>query len=220
MFQATTLATYVTFAITMPTKTNSLGLNSNVLYESLSALELVTSPMMVVLQLVPSLQASATSSERIQRFLNGEVIENAEENYSFFSVGSADVELSSWKIKPQTAEQHSDSLATFLQNAALAIDDSKPLLHGLNLQFSPGSLTTVCGKVGSGKSVLFRALIGEATLLCGAFNHSASGTAFCDLTAWLRNASVRGNIIREEELEECGTTVSYRAVVSYKISQV
>jgi ATP-binding cassette subfamily C (CFTR/MRP) protein 1 len=60
----------------------------------------------------------------------------------------------------------------------------------------------IVGPVGSGKSVLLRSIVGETTLVKGSFNPPSSGVAFCGQSVWLRNASVRDNIIGEDEFED------------------
>lgn len=60
----------------------------------------------------------------------------------------------------------------------------------------------IVGSVGSGKSILLRSIVGETTLAKGSFNPPSSGVAFCSQLVWLRNASVRDNIIGEDGFEE------------------
>jgi ATP-binding cassette subfamily C (CFTR/MRP) protein 1 len=60
----------------------------------------------------------------------------------------------------------------------------------------------IVGPVGSGKSILLRSIAGETTLVRGSFSPPPSGVAFCSQSVWLRNASVRDNIIGEDEFEE------------------
>lgn len=93
----------------------------------------------------------------------------------------------------------------------------KFVLIDLTLQFPPGELSLICGKLGSGKTLLLLALLGEADLLTGQMLCPRSPpnalAAFADVhpnkeewvvqgmcayvpqAAWLRNASIKENIL-------------------------
>jgi ABC-type multidrug transport system fused ATPase/permease subunit len=72
-------------------------------------------------------------------------------------------------------------------------------LHGLNVEFPAGELSLVCGKTGSGKSLLLAAIIGEVDILDGRVYapSMAEGhpVAFVSQTPWLKNATVQDNIL-------------------------
>ncbi|KAJ7512914.1 multidrug resistance-associated ABC transporter [Mycena galericulata] len=93
----------------------------------------------------------------------------------------------------------------------------KFVLVDLTLQFPPRELSLICGKLGSGKTLLLLALLGEADLLTGQMlcprSPPDSLAAFADVhvskdewvvqgicayvpqAAWLRNASIKDNIL-------------------------
>ncbi|KAL4260343.1 ATP-binding cassette transporter C [Pleurotus pulmonarius] len=93
----------------------------------------------------------------------------------------------------------------------------KFLLVDLTLQFPPNELTLVCGKLGSGKTLLLLGLLGEADILTGqvlcprsppdALASYAGKSipkedwvvegvcAYVPQAAWLRNASIKDNIL-------------------------
>ncbi|KAH9947499.1 multidrug resistance-associated ABC transporter [Amylocystis lapponica] len=101
--------------------------------------------------------------------------------------------------------------------SAASTPKHKFILMDLSLDFPLGELSLICGKLGSGKSLLLLALLGEADLLTGQLtcprsppDTIASFTdvvvseeewivqgvcAFVPQTAWLRNASIRDNIL-------------------------
>uniref|UniRef100_A0A8D3AL38 ATP-binding cassette sub-family C member 5 n=1 Tax=Scophthalmus maximus TaxID=52904 RepID=A0A8D3AL38_SCOMX len=67
-------------------------------------------------------------------------------------------------------------------------------LHRINLSIKRGSLVGICGGVGSGKSSLLSALLGQMTLLEG--NVAASGGfAYVSQQAWILNDSLKENIL-------------------------
>ncbi|KAF2683972.1 P-loop containing nucleoside triphosphate hydrolase protein [Lentithecium fluviatile CBS 122367] len=192
IFQVTTLTTYVTFAIIMLSKHNGTGLDFNTLYGSLSALKLVASPLMVVLQIIPALQTSLASLEGIENFLRIGTIERDE----LLDTDSAPI--SEGQELPPVQQGRSDSSVLSMEDATFAVDE-QPLVFDVTTNFQPGSFTMIIGNVGSGKSIFLRSLAGETKLLSGSFRPPSSGTAYCDQAVWLRNATIRENIIGESD---------------------
>jgi ATP-binding cassette subfamily C (CFTR/MRP) protein 1 len=80
--------------------------------------------------------------------------------------------------------------------------DTEPVLHGVNLQILPSTLTVVVGPVGSGKTTLIRALLGEAHISGTVFGIGQTSTGYCDQVSWLRNISIRDNIVGPAEFDE------------------
>lgn len=60
-----------------------------------------------------------------------------------------------------------------------------------------GSLTVIVGPIGSGKSSLLKAILGETASTGGRVSLSTPSIAFCDQTPWVMNATVRDNIVAE-----------------------
>jgi len=149
IFQLTTLSTYVTFAIIMLTKHNGSGLDFNTLYGSLSALKLVTSPLMLVIQLIPAIQTSLASLERIEIFLKDGFLEKNESSDVHLTPRSEDLELLPVEIDRSQAPLIS------MQDATFAVDD-QALLLDITTSFRPSSFTMIIGKVRSSEYKLRR----------------------------------------------------------------
>ncbi|KAF8627345.1 hypothetical protein AX15_004416 [Amanita polypyramis BW_CC] len=101
--------------------------------------------------------------------------------------------------------------------SAVASPHQKFLLIDLTCEFPRGQLSLICGKLGSGKSLLLLALLGEADILAGQLMCPRSPPdsiasfigktisreqwvveglcAYVPQTAWLRNASIKENIL-------------------------
>nr|XP_046262443.1 ATP-binding cassette sub-family C member 5 isoform X2 [Scatophagus argus] len=74
-------------------------------------------------------------------------------------------------------------------------------LHRIDLRIKRGSLVGICGGVGSGKSSLLSALLGQMTLLEG--NVAASGGfAYVSQQAWILNDSLKENILFGAEYDQ------------------
>lgn len=74
-------------------------------------------------------------------------------------------------------------------------------LHRINLRIKKGSLVGICGGVGSGKSSLLTALLGQMTLLEG--NVAVTGGfAYVSQQAWILNHSLQENILFGKEFDQ------------------
>ncbi|XP_076005263.1 ATP-binding cassette sub-family C member 5 [Genypterus blacodes] len=74
-------------------------------------------------------------------------------------------------------------------------------LHRIDLRIKRGTLVGICGGVGSGKSSLLSALLGQMTLLEG---HVAAcgGFAYVSQQAWILNNSLKENILFGKEYDQ------------------
>lgn len=74
-------------------------------------------------------------------------------------------------------------------------------LDKINLRIPRGALVAVVGPVGSGKSSLLQAMIGNMTLTDG---HVVRGTniSYASQTAWIQNATIRDNILFDTPFDE------------------
>ncbi|XWX02281.1 hypothetical protein V2A60_010317 [Cordyceps javanica] len=70
-----------------------------------------------------------------------------------------------------------------------------PLLSDLHFAILRGSITGVYGGTGCGKSTLFRSILGETKVSGGYVYTDHVDIAYCGSRVWLRDASIRDNII-------------------------
>ncbi|XP_040858976.1 multidrug resistance-associated protein 5 isoform X1 [Ochotona curzoniae] len=74
-------------------------------------------------------------------------------------------------------------------------------LYNIDLEIEEGKLVGICGSVGSGKTSLISAILGQMTLLEGSI--AISGTfAYVAQQAWILNATLRDNILFGKEFDE------------------
>ncbi|KAF6767994.1 hypothetical protein AHF37_07865 [Paragonimus kellicotti] len=90
--------------------------------------------------------------------------------------------------------------------------EEEPVLHNISIQFPEGQLTSIMGSVGSGKSSLLHALLGDMERLNGCVNIKGS-VAYVSQQPWIFNATLRDNILflkpydpirYEKVIEACG----------------
>lgn len=83
----------------------------------------------------------------------------------------------------------------FIDATIAAAIGKSPILKSVNMSIARSTLALVLGRTGSGKSTFLRSIIGEATLTDGTIYVEECQIAYCDQSPWLRNVSVRENII-------------------------
>uniref|UniRef100_A0A6I8QHH6 ATP-binding cassette sub-family C member 5 n=1 Tax=Xenopus tropicalis TaxID=8364 RepID=A0A6I8QHH6_XENTR len=74
-------------------------------------------------------------------------------------------------------------------------------LYSIDLDIEKGKLIGICGSVGSGKTSLISAILGQMTLLEGSIAVSGS-FAYVAQQAWILNATLRDNILFGKEFDE------------------
>ncbi|TMW55721.1 hypothetical protein Poli38472_010603 [Pythium oligandrum] len=86
---------------------------------------------------------------------------------------------------------------------------SRPILQDINISIQPGSLTIVVGAVGSGKSSLINALLGEMYRVRGTTDMRGS-IAYASQQAWIQHCTIRDNVLFGEPFDQ----QHYDAVIS------
>ncbi|KAF2456054.1 P-loop containing nucleoside triphosphate hydrolase protein [Lineolata rhizophorae] len=202
LFQIATLFAYLVFAI-IGLSTGQLTMKFEDLFASLSALKLVTTPMLFVLQHIQVVQNGVASAQAIQKYLQKESQPDAlqENDASTLTFGHESDSIEMRPLRNDTGKEERQ-YAVQIKSANFGFEHGRPLLTSINLKLRTGALTIVIGQIASGKSMLLRSLAGETTLLQGAIDRPPGGMGFCSQTPWLRNLSLRENIIGESEFDE------------------
>ena len=82
-------------------------------------------------------------------------------------------------------------------------EGTKPILDKINLKVMKGKFVAVVGTVGSGKSSLLYALLGEMEKCSGSVNISGdSQIAYVSQQAWIQNCTLKDNILFGKELDQ------------------
>jgi ATP-binding cassette subfamily C (CFTR/MRP) protein 1 len=91
-----------------------------------------------------------------------------------------------------------------MQNLSFGWDPEKPILRDITLSIPLSKSTLVVGPVGSGKSTLCKALLGEISSANGTvrFPQIMQTIAFCDQAAWLPNGTIRACILGASDADE------------------
>ncbi|ELR16068.1 ABC transporter, ATPbinding domain containing protein [Acanthamoeba castellanii str. Neff] len=74
-------------------------------------------------------------------------------------------------------------------------------LHDINVEVKRGELVAVIGRVGSGKTSLLNSMLGEMKRAAGQLHLNASAVSYVSQRAWIRNATVKENIVFGQPLD-------------------
>ena len=90
-----------------------------------------------------------------------------------------------------------------LKNASFTWNHSvKPyVLKNINMRIAKGSVTAIVGVVGSGKSSIIQAILGEMEMISGEIS-SDGKISYVSQQAWIQNMSLKNNIIFNQTYEE------------------
>lgn len=178
----------LTFAFT------SKALDASKVFTSLSFLTLLTVPLSDIFQSTPELISGIACLGRIQAFLE------CENRHDFRKV-LTDRKLDAEKTRTDTvASLDSETDLTppiVIQNGKFGWEEDNFVLRQVNAKVPKSSLTIVVGPIGSGKSTLCKALLGEIPFSEGNVSLSTRfpHVGFCEQAAFLYNGTVRDNII-------------------------
>ena len=100
------------------------------------------------------------------------------------------------ELKEKVVEEtRKENNVTSITNGAFSWSSNEPpFLREINFEISSGQLSAVVGSVGSGKSSLLAALLGELKE-CGGEVVRCRNTAYLPQQAWVQNSSIRDNIL-------------------------
>ncbi|KAF2421108.1 ABC transporter [Tothia fuscella] len=163
----------ITFAITSKT------LDVTTIFTSLSYLLLLTDPLSYIFQNTPNLIAAFACLDRIQRFLEKEP-------------------RMDYRTQKRVAGEKMDSAISIFDGEFGWIAD-KMVLTSINFSVPASRLTVIIGPVGSGKSTLCKALLGEVPVSKGETMINPSiftrRVGDCDQSPYLSNGTIRENIL-------------------------
>jgi len=176
-------------------------LDSTRLFQSIAILSLVTSPLALLFQALPSIRSAFNCLHRIQTYLRLDDLKDSRIRRPL------NTKVRASNITPSTEVE----TAFTVTDASFAWKiDALPVLKGIDCLIPSGELTLLIGPVGSGKSTLLQALLGEIYQVKGEIRHSTSKIAFCAQNPWLTNTTIRSNIIGSLEADEAW----YRSVTN------
>ncbi|XP_064419000.1 canalicular multispecific organic anion transporter 1 [Latimeria chalumnae] len=148
-------------------------------FTSISLFNILRFPLAMLPMMISSMVQTAVSLRRLEKFLGG-----------------GDLNSSAIHHDP-----NADSAISF-SDASFSWDRNEgPSVSDITLEIKPGKLIAVVGVVGSGKSSLVSAVLGEMEHLKGHVNVKGS-VAYVPQQAWIQNTTLKENILFGSELDE------------------
>ncbi|KAL5018705.1 hypothetical protein ScPMuIL_004427, partial [Solemya velum] len=168
---APVLVSLTTFAVYVLSDVKNV-LDAEKAFVSLSLFNILRFPVAIFPQIISQLVQASVSLKRLKNFMNHEELDPTAVNYDAES-----------------------KLSVSVVDGSFSWDNGKTrTLTDIQLQIAPGSLVAVVGVVGSGKSSLLSAILGEMDKLEGSI--SVKGTlAYVAQVAWIQNATLKDNIL-------------------------
>ncbi|XP_054654514.1 canalicular multispecific organic anion transporter 1 isoform X2 [Dunckerocampus dactyliophorus] len=168
---APALVSLATFAVFVGVSSDNV-LTAEKAFTSISLFNILRFPLAMLPMLIAAIVQTAVSRKRLEKFLGGEDLESdvVRHDPSITSAVSVCHGSFSWQ------------------------KDGEPLLKNVSLDIKPGRLLAVVGAVGSGKSSLMSAILGEMHSTKGFINIQGS-LAFVPQQAWIQNATLRDNVM-------------------------
>lgn len=163
------LVSLVTFATFVLVDENNV-LDANKAYVSISLFNILRFPMSMLPMMISNLVQTYVSVKRINKFMNSE------------------------ELDPNNVTHDSSEADPLIIEKGTFSWGEDPILKNINIRLKKQTLTAVVGTVGSGKSSLISAFLGEMDKVSGRVN-TVGKIAYVSQQAWIQNATLKDNIL-------------------------
>ncbi|KAI8230251.1 ABC transporter atnG [Colletotrichum sp. SAR 10_77] len=201
--------------------TRADGFTISQAFTSLAIVALVSTPLANLIGSYPTFVSSVACFGRIQEFLvqderRPDQVQDTDAVERKASVSTTSItdttshttsKHRAIEMKEMHAPQPSEKsgVAISLENVNVGVEGKDdPILRDITLSIPRAKYTEVTGVVGCGKSTLLKTILGELPLTSGGirFVQPNTSVAFCEQSAWLRNISIKENIVGQERFED------------------
>ncbi|KAH8812816.1 putative multidrug resistance protein [Xylogone sp. PMI_703] len=173
-------------------------------FTSVATITLVTTPANILLALFPQFATVYGCATRIQRYLlepsrdDKRVLPNPQ-SHILAPIGNG--HTGGDDLNGQLTID--ESLAVIIEDVVLRPTAAADIcLDGISVQLNKGSLNVICGAVGTGKTTLARAILGDVTPDRGSISVSTKRIGYCAQKPWLINSNIRTMICGTEDETE------------------
>ncbi|XP_006831305.1 PREDICTED: canalicular multispecific organic anion transporter 1 [Chrysochloris asiatica] len=172
------LVSVITFSVYVLVDSNNI-LDAQKAFTSITLFNILRFPLGMLPMVISSILQASVSKDRLEKYLGGEDLDTSAIRHDANS---------------EKAVQFSEASFTWDQDLETTIRD-------VTLDIMPGHLVAVVGTVGSGKSSLMSAILGEMENVRG--HITIKGTiAYVPQQAWIQNGTIKDNILFGSELDE------------------
>ncbi|XP_048194448.1 ATP-binding cassette sub-family C member 2 [Perognathus longimembris pacificus] len=172
------LVCVVTFSVYVLVDSNNI-LDAEKAFTSITLFNILRFPLTMLPMVISAMLQASVSVERLEKYFGGDDLDTS----AIRHVSNFD-----------KAVQFSDASFTWDRSLETTIRD-------VNLDIMPGQLVAVVGTVGSGKSSLMSAMLGEMEHIHG--HITIKGTmAYVPQQSWIQNGTIKDNILFGSEFKE------------------
>lgn len=160
-------------------------------YAVITVFKLISGPIIYLQWTITSFGQAAASFKRIDSFMKLPSYDSAAQE--------EDISIPKGQLTIKNGFFTLQDLALMKQMGEKDIPEKpKEILSSINLNFAPGSLSVIIGKISSGKSCLLLSLMNEMTTISGSVKKHGK-IAYVPQEAFMMNETIRENIIGGEE---------------------
>lgn len=161
--------------------------------------------MSVVIRTIPMISAALACFDRIQKFLTSADYEDCRLGINDQARRGVSCEnqtqpentrrIEVQELNKETTTSSSTPIMV-ISNASFGWAGMKdPILKDISLNIQKSQFTFIIGHVGSGKSTLMKAMLGETQPVAGSIHTGARDAAFVSQDPWIQNLTIRENIL-------------------------
>lgn len=169
-------------------------------FTSLALITLITSPASQLISAISTCAAGLGCLTRVQKYLLASDSEGKRHNeaadtsntHSTEKTETNSIELEKLEIVRST---DLSQYALRIQTACIRPSkDAAFQVKDLNMEIKRGNFTIIAGPVGSGKSTILKAILGELPCDSSSMTIESSRLAYCAQSPWLRNSTIQQSI--------------------------
>jgi ATP-binding cassette subfamily C (CFTR/MRP) protein 1 len=203
--------TFLAFIVYAPNDTDTMSASR--VFTSLSLLNILAQPLSTTLQMLPMLVAAHGCLQRVDAYLNSkdhddyrlrtsECLQNPPTSPKAWS--EQGIALHAINSSENTLRHSANESLLIISHGSFGYQEDDPVLHDISLRIPDGRLTIIAGPVASGKSTLCKALVGQLPHKTSPVyvNRSMKAVSYCDQQPFVRQASIKDNIIGFSHYDE------------------
>ncbi|XP_054584878.1 ATP-binding cassette sub-family C member 2 [Eptesicus fuscus] len=172
------LVSVITFSVYVLVDSNNV-LDAKKAFTSITLFNILRFPLSMFPMMISSLLQASVSKERLEKYLGGD-----------------DLDTSAIR-----QDCNFDKVVQFSEASFTWDQETEPTIRDVNLDIMPGQLVAVVGTVGSGKSSLMSAMLGEMENVHGHITIKGM-IAYVPQQSWIQNGTIKDNILFGSELDE------------------
>ena len=179
-------------------------LSVELFFTILAVVTMVTNPLAAVLSSISWWSTGFASISRIQQYLLKEELQDDrqfEPEQTPSSSSSRDSARSTGTATQRPASirnrrgNRPSRFAVDMSDVSVTMDTSAPILREVSIKISRRSKVMIFGRVGSGKSTMLKAILGEIRPRRGTIKLGSRSVSYCSQVPWILNDTIQNNII-------------------------